>query len=426
MPTSITPQASAGKDLSADVAVNGAGEAVVTWLRGPVVMARRYHAATGTWEEEKTIGGKASPSGTDVGIDAAGNALVVWTDDSVSSSLSLWWSRSTADGSSWSAPRRLTATRFVTPPNLTVAANGTALVTWAETINDKATVRACDFRNGEWSTTINLPRAGTTDLPSDPRVAIDASGKGWLIWRQPRTADLDDWTNRIWVQRYDAGWQPTVAMLDDTDLTDGRYEATAPAVALNEAGTGAAVWLERETTQAATNSRLWARRFDGTTWLPQEILSRGTFETTPPGPQVATGADGTIVAAWAQIQATTYQATAARFKAGATGWDVARSVETNNLAGNATHEWVGPQLGVDGEGNATMVWRKRADSPVRVVPTTSRLTADGLTWDPDHGIPLRDSGAATLSTVGIAVARTGTAVAVWSSGQDTLWASVYK
>jgi len=392
-----------------------------------VVMARRYHAGTGTWDEEKVVGGKASPSGTDVGIDAAGNALIVWTDDSASSNLSLWWSRSTADGSTWSAPRRLTATRFMTPPSLAVAANGVALVTWAENINDKATVRACDFRNGEWNTTVHLPKAATTEATSDPRVAIDGAGKGWLIWRQPRTADLDDWTNRIWVQRYDAGWQPSsLALLDDTDLTDLKYEATAPAVALNEAGAGVAVWVERETTQAGANSRLWARRFDGTAWLPQEILSRGTFETTPPGPQVAAGADGTLVAAWGQVQATAYQATAARFKAGATGWDVARSVETNNLASTTTHEWVAPILGVDGQGNATMVWRKRVDSPARVVPTTSRLAAGGVTWDPDHGIPLRDSGATTLSTVGVAVARTGTALAIWSSGQDAIWASVYK
>jgi len=268
--------------------------------------------------------------------------------------------------------------------------------------------------------------AGTAETGSDPRVAIDATGKGLLIWQQPGTADLDDWHTRVWVQRYDAGWQPnTVVMLDDTDIdvSDG---AASPSVALNDAGVGVALWLERGAVNPPTDARLWARRFDGTKWLPQEILARGTFEFTPPGPQGAVGADGTIVAAWGQFQATAYQATAARFAPGASGWEVSRSVETKNLAANTNRDWVSPLLGVDGQGNATMLWRQKVDAPSRVVPATSRLLTGRPVWDPDNGIPLRDDSAASVSTIGIGVARSGLALAVWSYGRDTIWASVYR
>jgi hypothetical protein len=422
----ITPQAEAGKDLSADVALNADGEGVVTWLRGAVVMARRYHAGTGTWDDEKIVGGKASPDGTDVGIDAAGNALIVWTDDSAPSNLSIWWSRSSADGATWSAPRRLTTTKFMTTPSLAVAANGMALVAWGENIGNMMTTRACDFRNGEWNTTINLPKAGTSEAGSDPRVAIDATGKGWLIWQQAGSADLDDWRQRIWVQRYDAGWQTnTVVMLDETDpdTSDG---TVSPFVALNDAGVGAALWLERGASVPATDPRLWARRFDGTKWLRQELLAQGTLEFMPPGPQAAVGADGTIVAAWGQTLAMAYQATAARFTPGASGWDVSRSVETNNLALNANRDWVSPRLGVDGQGNGMMVWRQRLDGPIRVLPTTSRLVAGNPLWEPDNGVPLRDDHAASIATLGLGVSRNGTALAIWSYGKDTVWASVYR
>jgi hypothetical protein len=286
-------------------------------------------------------------------------------------------------------------------------------------------VRACDFRNGEWNATINLPKAGTSGDETAPRVALDASGKGFLTWSQ--YSAVDQAVRRVYVQRYDSGWQTPVTMLDDTDTTDLDKEAVVPSVALNAAGVGVALWVERTWGITPVDSRLWARRFDGTKWLPQEIVARGTFEFTPPGPQAAAGADGTLVGAWGQVQATAYQACAARFTPGASGWEVARSVETTNLAAaNPNRDWVTPRLGVDGKGNATMLWRKKVDAPPRVVPTTSRLVAGAPAWDPDNGVPLRDDGASSISTLGIAVAGNGTALAVWSYGKSTVWASVYK
>lgn len=73
--------ASAKDDFAFDAALNEAGDAIVIWERrqgskDPLQSAQ--HVARGRWSKSRAFGGRESPVGIDVELDATGDAVVTW------------------------------------------------------------------------------------------------------------------------------------------------------------------------------------------------------------------------------------------------------------------------------------------------------------------------------------------------------------
>ncbi len=133
-----------------------------------------------------------------------------------------------------------------------------------------------------------------------PSVAIDGAGRAIAVWVEEYRGGTSD-LPRVWANRYESGAWGTAFQLSP-DL------AVEPAVILNAAGQGAAVYIQRETDPNGNwNEILWARRYVNGAWEAAERVSHDTAE--PYGmyafdPQVGVDANGTVFAAWRQSDST--------------------------------------------------------------------------------------------------------------------------
>jgi hypothetical protein len=183
-----------------------------------------------------------------------------------------------------------------------------------------------------------LIETDNTGSAFDPRVAMDASGNALAVWQQS-----DGTRYNIWSNRYTAGtgWG-TAALIE----TDNAGLATSPQIAIQANGTALAVWVQSDGTQR----HVVANRYTpGTGWgtaAPIETDNAGRASD----PQVAIDANGNALAVWSKEALPHANIMASRYTAG-TGWGAATLIETDN-AGAATH----PRIAFDASGNALAVW----------------------------------------------------------------------
>ena len=401
-------------------AMNASGNGVVAWQRGSALWARSYNGATRSWGTAVNVGPTANTGNLDVGIDRNGIATLVWAGvGGDPTSQGIWASRSDSTRTTWSAPAHITTVANAFLPTVAVGqgADGTVLTAWTENPgNNLFTTRSSAFTvaAGTWGA-VNTPMAGVDSGDRNPRVAVDGTGKGFLIWEDPPTTGG---VASIWVQTYNAGWSAASVAPLSMHTTGDAYSSS---IALNETGAGTAIWLHT----GASSTELWARRYNAGAWGTQELLATGSFEFDPV-PEVAIDPNGTSVAVWSQALPTNYNARASRHVAGAATWEAPQSLEIDNLVGNSTSEYVGPVVGMDGAGNAIAVFRKQLATG-RTVVYSSRLVPGSTTWTPTNGMALHDDGTHAAFVTNLAVSRDGTALATWYYGTEfDIWASIYR
>ena len=401
-------------------AMNASGNGVVAWQRGSAIWARSYDGATRTWGTAVNVGPTANFGNLDVGIDRNGIATLVWAGVSGDpASQGIWASRSDSTRTTWSTPAHVSTAANAFLPTVAVGqgADGTVLMAWTENPgNNLFTTRSAAFTvaAGTWGA-VNTPMSGVDANDRNPRVAIDGTGKGFLIWESPPTTVG---VPSIWVQTYNAGWSAASVTPLSMHTTGDAYSSS---IALNETGAGTAIWLHT----GASSAELWARRYNAGAWGTQELLATGSFEFDPV-PEVAIDPNGTSVAVWSQALPTNYNARASRHVAGATTWEAPQSLETDNLVGNSTSQYVGPVVGMDSAGNAIAVWRKQLATG-RTVVYSSRLVPGSTAWTPTNGMALHDDGMHAAFVTDLAVSRDGTALATWYYGTEfDIWASIYR
>lgn len=410
------------EDNHPSVAMNTAGDGVVAWQRGNQLWTRRYDGATSTFGSPLLVTIPARYDDLDVGLDAAGNATLIWARDDADDVRGIWWSRSGDGGASWSPPAPL-ALGKLQRTRLAVSADGTALAAWTARSADDVVVSvgSCDLRGGSWNPVVNVPLPGSGLGDRNPRVALDDAGRGFLVWEQP--AELNG-KSRVWFERYDGGWVPGSVAVLDTYLADDSY---TPTLVLNGKGAGMAIWLEMWNFAP----QLWSRRFDGRTWGdPQQVAMAPLIEWDPP-PRAAIDPAGDAVAVWSEVNSLSddpqlYDVHAALSPAGAAAWQAPGPIETDNRIGADLTQYANPIVGLDGDGNAIASWRKQLASGEMQV-YASALGARESSWTPADGVAVNDDPTHTALATTLAVSRNGAALAVWSYGPEfDIWASVYR
>jgi hypothetical protein len=197
-PVALTSAADAEGDPV--LAVNDSGDAVTGWQwrdqpKDPTIVQASFRPAHGSWGPVANLAtvGRDFAQAPQVGVDAAGNAIALWTDDGGLRSDA----RLTTTGT-WSKPIALTKA-VVSDPQLAVDARGDAAAVWidAATQSVDAAVRVA----GAWQPAVLV----TSAQSSNPRVAIDGAGNGIALWNAPSGSEVDVQTADL------AGdWQPTL------------------------------------------------------------------------------------------------------------------------------------------------------------------------------------------------------------------------
>lgn len=340
-----------------------------------------------------------------IGFDANGNALAVWSQTNGTRS-NIWANRYTA-GQGWGTAQLIEDDNAggAYDPRIAVNSNGNAIAVWEQTAGSQRYFLVNRYTPGQGWGTPQLVETGNAGAAYDPQIAIDAGGNAVLVWHQH-----DGTRSNIRANRYTAGQGWGVPQLIETDNADS---ASYPQIAIDANGNALAVWYQSD----GTRYNIRANRYTaGTGWGTAALI-----ETDNAGsaldPRIAIDAGGNAMAVWYQRDGIRTNIWANLYTAG-WGWGTAQLIETNNTGGASN-----PQIAINADGNAMVVWHQ--SDGVRLNIWANLYTAGGG-WGTAQRIESNNTGAAFYPQ--IAIDADGNALAVWpqSDGlRNNMWANRY-
>lgn len=385
---------------SASVAVDAQGDSVAVWLSsdGNVtsIDASVRSASTGVWQLPVILSasgdGVRSPS---VAVDAAGDAVVVWSqsDDSGQTYFVETDVGSIGTGT-WQgeAPVQLSAGGAnMASPQVAVNATGAAVVVWDDTTGQFVQGAQGSATTDVWDAAVDV---SPTNLDSSSAsVAIDALGDAVAVWSSFN--GTNDYIQGAVKLAGSVSWPTT-----PSDVSSSGEEADVPQVAVDAQGDAVAVWSGSASAghyvaQAAIES--------ATTGSWQAPTTLGTSTSNVQDAQVAVNAHGDAVADWVADDVNNHPILQATVGSAASGvWQAASDLSTGSESAG-----VG-SVAVDPQGDALVSW---VDSSVI---QTSSYAAGGGSWQP--ALPISTAGQTSGDPV-TGFDANGDAVTVWLNGQ---------
>jgi hypothetical protein len=252
-----------------------------------------FKVRDGAWGEALTL---TNPSGTIVSvgtfparpvIDAAGNALVVWSQEDTSDGVQSIWARAYSARGAWGTPFLVDESGFpCRAASVAMNSAGQALIVWSEAqVADESSHRIMARRYLDGALEA-APRAVDMDAGSIPgalMAAVSETGDFHVLWaRPPAEAPALTYVHHS-LGSESGAWVPGGVSQNFTTVTalDAAFDAS---------GDGFVVWAG---TRAGQNE-IGLRRY-GAGGLDGEII----FSQGASGVTVARAADGKAVMAWA-------------------------------------------------------------------------------------------------------------------------------
>jgi hypothetical protein len=284
---------------SLDIAADINGNIIAVWNQWigasntNDIWANHYSAATGTWGTPFLLEtGSSAAISPSIGIDATGNATVIWLQ-TVNSRNHVWTNRYVPNVG-WSGERPLESNPPGTnssSPSIALNRNGEAIAVWTRYESGTSRYNLHGHRytpNGGW-TGAEITQPGTTYL-SSASVAIDGSGNALVIWIQS-----DGIGDSAWVSRYTAngGWQGAAT------IENGGGRVTQPSIAMNDSGAAVAVWYQADAI-GIDNHSIWSNRYTVNGGWSNAVAIESTANNAF-YPRIAIDNAGNALAIWTQL-----------------------------------------------------------------------------------------------------------------------------
>jgi hypothetical protein len=308
--------------------------------------------------------------------------------------------------------KRVSMTASMQPmsPHFAFDAEGNGLAVWIQSDANTTGVWSRRYIAGTgWGTSAML-MADSSGTVSTPRVAMDARGRGVVVWAQTVDSDSD-----LWAIRYSGQTFGEPGRIDLAN-TGSAYD---PTVELDDNGDGFAVWTQ----SGGPDSQIWANRFIADTgWEGAQAIATpndgGAFS-----PQLAVDAHGNASVAWtestyAEMDTPEFSPWAMRFDPATGHWRSAVTLDDNGSAGFPNSQLFGP------EGTGLAVWPRMSDGRVSIRASSYAV---GIGWGDSINIA---AAASELTTVmpRVALSPSGIGAAIWpefhSAGTE-VWANRY-
>lgn len=226
------------------VDMDDVGNGIAVWARptprGDVLWANRYTAGSG-WGTAELIKSDPETDARDPRLDVGpgGDAFVVWVQNQDTRD-DIWGIR--FSGSSWEAPVRLDSYDDGNKQTPDIAVDGTGIAiahaVWSQVDVDFENIWATQYTPGSgWGAPVLIeppnddPRRD--DDATNPRIAVNAAGNAFVVWRQTSESWLSIWSNRL---DPGTGWM-TAETIEQSDQS-----ARLPRIAVDDARHAHAVW----------------------------------------------------------------------------------------------------------------------------------------------------------------------------------------
>ncbi len=390
----------AGDAEDVQISVNADGNALAVWSQDDgnyySIFANRYTVGTG-WGSAELIESNdiEDANSPQISVDADGNALAVWQQYD-GNRVSIFANRHTA-GTGWGTAELIESNDAAgaNAPQISVGADGNALVVWQQSDGNRDSIFANRYTVGTGWGTAGLIESNDTGYAYDPQIDIDINGNALAVWIQ-----VDGTRDSIFANRYtvDTGWG-TAELIESNDTE----HASDPQITVTADGNAFAVWLQSD----GTRPSIFSNRYTvGTGWGTAELIESNDIGGART-PQVSVDTDGNALAVWQQYEGTSNSIFANRHTAGA-GWGTAELIESSDSGAYR------PQISFDADGNALAVWYQYDETTDSVF--ANRYTV-GTGWGSAELIESDDAGA---NAPQISVDANGNALVVWAqNGDDT-------
>jgi hypothetical protein len=265
--TAVTIDSSPGRNFVSRLAMNGGGKAVVALRRLPNASTQQIGALRfdgSNWSAPMNVNAASSfAAGSRVGIDNAGNAMIVWQADTLLPNAPATRTDLFAASLSSSANTWITTTVDMPPATATVGnvnaaeikldGNGDAIAVWTRyrtsASSSGATLHASRLAFGAsaWSVSTRLDTHPSGDV-QNPSVAF-RNGKAQVVWKYAASSMQMAINNQVWAAGYTSanGWAVPQTLWTSPSL--GQLESpVAPLVISDDQGRSFASWETQNNT----------------------------------------------------------------------------------------------------------------------------------------------------------------------------------
>jgi len=188
-----------GDAWSPDIAMDPNGNAIAVWEQDNGTtrdaVARRYIAASGTWDAAPVIleNLEDDVSYVRIVLDANGNALALWMQAiTLNGTPSIFSTRYDAATGSWSTAAVIENSNYTSIyPELSIGANGNAMAIWEERTTGNQVANYYDATTQTWG--VAAPVETSSDPANYGAVAVAPDGSAVAIWTQ---------SNALWASHY--------------------------------------------------------------------------------------------------------------------------------------------------------------------------------------------------------------------------------
>lgn len=333
--------------LWARVGVDALGNAMVVWQQADGVhqwvMARRYSVTDG-WGVANVISDNAKlVYEPQLATDPSGNALVVWMQDD-DPDRHVWANRYVV-GSGWGVSEVLDSASPGSYPQIAMDTSGNGMAVWMRTESDRYHIYADRYAAGAgWSGQPVVVQSDETSSGWYPQVTLNSSGDAVVVWEQ--WSDGVDIRLLANLHTANDGWGTAVSI----DQGESGANSSSAQVAMDAQGNAIVVWQQQP---ISGDSTVWANRYDSVSgWGQGAIISSGKGSAY--FPQIEMDALGNAVAVWnqAEVAVTPHIADIAiNWYSVNSGWGLATLAESKN-EGDA----LGPKIDVNADGDAFLIW----------------------------------------------------------------------
>ena len=348
--------ADAARAADIDVAIDRNGMGLVVWselTNGSYLLKVRSMNGTDPGMTLSNAGDAAAPH---LALDAAGNALAVWTQYSNARN-AVWASHYTAALNQWDTPRMISSAAAVASalkPDLAMDQAGNAMVVWQQgdgrSNHFDGWVAQYNAGSASWS----LPAMVSDGINSAHclRVVVNAGGQGLIAWEQERGdgSDIVSQPTDIWVRTVSTGapWGAASVINASGGKVNTVYVYGQIGMAVNARGDAAVLWSQRllPSLPMVVDAAMYSPVLG---WKDATSIALASTEDCHE-PAVALDDAGNALAIWQQQTDYATYGASNRYVAGV-GWSTA-----GHFVDSRQGDTFSPSLAMDGAGNATVVW----------------------------------------------------------------------
>jgi hypothetical protein len=396
------------------------GNAIIVWEQDdasarPQVFKAEYRS--NTWSYPSGLADFISPvsgrgNAPQVAMDNAGNALIVWRQrTSYDYGIFIAEYRSSA----WSIPvdsedHISPKAQIVLDPQVAINDRGEAIIVWTQVNGSINQIFKSEYRSNTWIHPLDLSEgispAGSS--PAYPRVGIDNNGNALISWMQRNGAAhfqiyKSEFRNNSWTHPADIN--------DHISLAGQDVGMPQTALSMDKNGNALIVWQQFN----GANAHIYKSEYRNNTWSHPASWAD---KMSPDGqhaydPQIAMDNNNQSIVVWKQYDGSANHIYKAEFRNNA--WVIPLDL-TDKISptGSYAHD---PQIAMDNNNNALIVWRQHDGSFNQVFKSEYR----GATWT--HPTGLTDNIAPDGKAVGyypqVAMNNNDQAVIAWLQEDGT-------